>query len=186
MYRQAVDSFGSYAGRTNNATGYRLRSASTRGAELSTAAPVITSHQSAAPSGSGSTVSRQPPVAASPTGSRVATATRAGERWNATTWLSSLTWRYTPHARLVTTQKVYSTGLRFDNRNDVDEVLDRARAVDAGWRSDNAFALRNDWWLEFGADAQRLSGRHLRQRTVGVPATRQGGPGRLGIVAEPL
>jgi hypothetical protein len=90
----------------------------------------------------------------------------------ATTWLSSLTWRFTPHARLVTTQKVYSTGVRFDNRNNVDEVLDRARAIDGGWRTDNAFAIRGDWWLEFGADAQRLSGRHLQQRTVGLPTRR--------------
>jgi hypothetical protein len=88
----------------------------------------------------------------------------------ATTWLSSFTWRYTPNARFVTTQKLSSTGVRFDNRNALNDVLDRGRSVDVGWRSDNALAFGTTSWLEFGGDAQHLGNSHLRQRAIGVPA----------------
>jgi hypothetical protein len=86
------------------------------------------------------------------------------------TWLTAVSWQYTPGARFSATQRVYSTGLRFDNRNPAGAMLDEARFADTGWRADATFVVKDGWLVEFGGDAQRLVGRHARTRFAGPPA----------------
>ena len=81
-----------------------------------------------------------------------------------TAWLASLAWRYAPGARLLVTQRVYATGLRFDNANNGAVVLDAGRSTDVGWRVDASFAPRSGVLLEFGGDAQRLAFDRERRR----------------------
>ena len=44
-------------------------------------------------------------------------------------WLSSLSWRYLPSPRLAVTQRLYSTGLHFDNDNRNGATLDTSRST---------------------------------------------------------
>jgi hypothetical protein len=74
-----------------------------------------------------------------------------------TAWLASLGWRYAPNARVVLTQRVYATGLRYDNLNNADVVLDAGRFNDFGWRADGSFAPHSRAAIEFGGDVQHLS-----------------------------
>jgi hypothetical protein len=75
-------------------------------------------------------------------------------------WLSSLSWRYLPSSRLAVTQRLYFTGLRFDNDNRVGATIDAARFTELGWRADASFAPTQRVVLEFGGDAERLDGRN--------------------------
>jgi TonB dependent receptor-like, beta-barrel/CarboxypepD_reg-like domain len=86
-------------------------------------------------------------------------------------WLSSLSWRYLPSPRLAVTQRLYSTGLRFDNDNRVGATLDAARFTKIGWRADASFSPSTRAVVEFGGDAERLDGRSLivRQLTAASP-----------------
>jgi hypothetical protein len=86
-------------------------------------------------------------------------------------WLSSLSWRYLPGPRLAVTQRLYSTGLRFDNDNRVGATLDAARFTTLGWRADASFVPAARVVVEFGGDAERLDGRNLsvRQLTATTP-----------------
>jgi hypothetical protein len=81
-------------------------------------------------------------------------------------WLYGLTWRFTPSARFALTQRVYATGLEYENRNRNDDVLDDNRAGELGWRADATFSLRPALLVEFGGDVQALSGRHSRHRAL--------------------
>ena len=74
-------------------------------------------------------------------------------------WLSSLSWRYLPSPRLAVTQRLYSTGLHFDNDNRDGATLDTARSTRLGWRADASFAPTTGVVVEFGGDAERLDGR---------------------------
>ena len=74
-------------------------------------------------------------------------------------WLSSLSWRYLPSPRLAVTQRLYSTGLDFDNDNRDGATLDTARSTRLGWRADASFAPATRVVVEFGGDAERLDGR---------------------------
>lgn len=81
-------------------------------------------------------------------------------------WLSGLTWRFTPSARFAMTQRAYATGLAYKNRNRTGSVLDDRLSTDVGWRSDATIAARPGFLLEFGADVQRLTGRHVQRRSL--------------------
>lgn len=72
---------------------------------------------------------------------------------NGRTWLSAVTWRYSPSPRLSVSQRAFATGLFFHNVNKAGETLDRSDASDYGWRMDGMFAA-GPHVFEFGADAQ--------------------------------
>ena len=76
-------------------------------------------------------------------------------------WLMSLSWRYLPGPRFAVTQRLYSTGLHFDNDNDAGQTLDAARFSELGWRVDASFAPSARVAVEFGGDVQRSDGRSL-------------------------
>ena len=82
-------------------------------------------------------------------------------------WLSIVSWRWTPAAALVVTNKAYTTGERFINVNDVETPLDSGRWVRTGWRSDASYALGRAV-VEFGGDLETQSARHTRQRFLGA------------------
>jgi hypothetical protein len=86
-------------------------------------------------------------------------------------WLTSVSWRYLPSPRVAVTQRVYSTGLRFDNDNRAGATLDAARFSELGWRVDASFAPSARVVVEFGGDAEQLSGDNLiaRQLTATSP-----------------
>lgn len=81
-------------------------------------------------------------------------------------WLTSLSWRYLPSPRVAVTQRVYSTGLRFNNDNRAGEALDAARFTELGWRMDGSFAPSARLVVEFGGDAQRLNGDNAITREI--------------------
>jgi len=81
-------------------------------------------------------------------------------------WLTSVSWRYLPSPRVAITQRVFSTGLRFNNDNRTGETLDSARFSELGWRVDGSFAPSSNLVLEFGGDAQRLNGNYAITREI--------------------
>ena len=81
-------------------------------------------------------------------------------------WLTSLSWRYLPSPRVAITQRVFSTGLRFNNDNDAAATIDAARFSELGWRLDGSFAVSPRTVVEFGGDAQRLNGDNLFARQI--------------------
>ena len=89
-------------------------------------------------------------------------------------WLTTASWRYIPGPRFAVTQRVHSTGLRFDNDNDSGATLDTARFSEIGWRVDASFSPATHVVFEFGGDAQRLDGRSSISRRP---------PGATGLVA---
>jgi len=78
-------------------------------------------------------------------------------------WLSALGWRYMSNSRLALTNRVYTTGVNFDNDNPFGEQIDAARFNQSGWRIDGTFAAAARTIVEFGGDAQTMSGRHVRR-----------------------
>jgi hypothetical protein len=86
-------------------------------------------------------------------------------------WLSGASWRYAPSAAVALTQRLYMTGLAFDNTNRDGEFLDRSRSTDAGWRADLLLAPRPGWLIEIGADVQRITGRHAVRRSLNDAVT---------------
>lgn len=81
-------------------------------------------------------------------------------------WLAGLSWRFTPSSSVVVTQRLYTTGLDYTNRNISAEVLDDRNTHDAGWRADATIAIHPRVLVETGADAQLLRARHTRQRAL--------------------
>ena len=81
-------------------------------------------------------------------------------------WLTSLSWRYLPSPRLAVTQRVYSTGLQFHNKNRTDTTLDAARFMTLGWRADGSFVPAPRMVIEFGGDAERLDGNNHIARQI--------------------
>src|SRR5262245_14444070 len=81
-------------------------------------------------------------------------------------WLAATTWRFTPTARFVLSQRLYATGMDFRNVNKNDTLLDRGDANDVGWRTDITFAPRDGWQAEIGGDVVRSSNENARQRTL--------------------
>ena len=82
------------------------------------------------------------------------------------TWLSALTWRFTPSTRFAVSQRVYSTGVDFQNLNRDDQVLNNGRSQDLGWRADATLSVRPQLLLDFGGDARWLSGRSEHNRAL--------------------
>lgn len=81
-------------------------------------------------------------------------------------WLATLSWRYLPSSRIAITQRLYSTGLHYDNDNRDDATLDSARFTDLGWRADASFSAATRLVLEFGGDVTRLGARNLIARQL--------------------
>jgi hypothetical protein len=81
-------------------------------------------------------------------------------------WLTSVSWRYLPSPRVAITQRVYSTGLRFNNDNSAGNALDVARFSELGWRVDGSFAPSSSLVVEFGGDAERLNGENAITREI--------------------
>jgi hypothetical protein len=81
-------------------------------------------------------------------------------------WLAMASWRYLPSSRFAITQRLYSTGLRYDNDNRDDVALDAARFADVGWRADASFSAAARWVVEFGGDLQRLDARNRIARQI--------------------
>lgn len=82
------------------------------------------------------------------------------------TWLSAVTWRFTASPRFTLSQRVYATGVDFENRNRDDNVLNDGRSQDVGWRADATFSVRRQLLLQFGGDAQWLAGRNIFNRSL--------------------
>jgi hypothetical protein len=81
-------------------------------------------------------------------------------------WLTSLAWRFTPSSRVALTQRIYATGLSYQNKNRESSVLDANLSADVGWRADAIVSATRGVVLEIGADAQRLTERYDRWRSV--------------------
>ncbi len=81
-------------------------------------------------------------------------------------WLTSVSWRYLPSPRVAITQRVFSTGLRFNNDNAAGDTLDAARFSELGWRMDGSFAPSAGLVVEFGGDAERLTGDNAIARQI--------------------
>jgi hypothetical protein len=74
-------------------------------------------------------------------------------------WLTSLSWRYLPGPRFAVTQRLYTTGLRYDNDNRIGSTLDSARFSELTWRVDASYSPTTRTVVEFGGDVERLEGR---------------------------
>jgi hypothetical protein len=81
-------------------------------------------------------------------------------------WLSSLSWRYLPSPRWAVTQRLYSTGLHFDNENNAGAALDAARFTNLGWRADGSVTAATRAVVEFGGDVEHLGGRSRIVREI--------------------
>jgi hypothetical protein len=79
-------------------------------------------------------------------------------------WLTSLSWRYLPSPRFALTQRLYTTGLRYDNDNRSGATLDDARFAEISWRADGSYSLTTRAVAEFGGSIERLEGRSLISR----------------------
>ena len=79
-------------------------------------------------------------------------------------WLGSVSWRYLPGSRFAVTQRLYSTGLRYDNTNTAGATLDTVAFSELGWRADASYSPAAGLVVEFGGDAQRNNGRSLIER----------------------
>jgi hypothetical protein len=85
---------------------------------------------------------------------------------NGRSWLSGVTWLFTPSSRFVLTQRLYATGLAYENRNRTASLLDDSLTADVGWRADASVAVTPGLLLELGADALHLTGRHTQRRSL--------------------
>src|SRR5687767_740309 len=81
-------------------------------------------------------------------------------------WLHAAGWRYAPGQRFAVTQRLYTTGADYDTRNPFGATLESGRSLDLGWRADASFAPSGGWLVEFGGDAQRLSGNSFFSRRL--------------------
>jgi hypothetical protein len=86
-------------------------------------------------------------------------------------WLTSLSWRYLASPRFAITQRLFWTGLRYQNDNRDGAMLDAARSSELGWRAD-APSPGTRVLVEFGGDAERLDGSRTIQRQLS-PASPQ-------------
>src|SRR4029453_11358443 len=75
-------------------------------------------------------------------------------------WLTSFSWRFLPTPRFAVTQRIYSTGLRYNNDNDGGAALDTASFHEFGWRADASYSLTDRVFVEFGGDTEDLAGRN--------------------------
>jgi len=76
-------------------------------------------------------------------------------------WLTTLSWRYIPTSRFAVTQRLFSTGVDFDNDNRAGATIYAARFHDLGWRADASLSLTSRVVAEFGGDVEQLDGRSL-------------------------
>jgi CarboxypepD_reg-like domain len=81
-------------------------------------------------------------------------------------WLTSLSWRYLASPRFAVTQRLYWTGLRYQNDNRDGAMIDTAATSELGWRADASFSPRTRVLVEFGGDAERLDGSRTIQRQL--------------------
>jgi hypothetical protein len=81
-------------------------------------------------------------------------------------WLYAAGWRYTPGPRFAITQRLYTTGADYETTNPFGVTLESGRSLDLGWRADASFAPADGWLVEFGGDAQRLTGNSFFARRL--------------------
>ena len=81
-------------------------------------------------------------------------------------WLTGLTWRFTPSPRFIATQRVYATGLAYHNHNRDGALLDDSFSDEIAWRGDASLSIAPTLLVNIGGDAQVLSGRHTRRRAL--------------------
>jgi len=81
-------------------------------------------------------------------------------------WLTSLSWRYLPGPRFAVTQRLYSTGLRYDNRNRAGSPLAQAGSSELAWRADALFSPAARVTAEFGGDIERIAGQSTTVRQL--------------------
>ena len=86
-------------------------------------------------------------------------------------WLASVSWRYLPSDRFAITQRVYSTGLDYDNDNRTGATLDSARFGEIGWRADGSYSPAPRTVVEFGGDVERLEGSNRIARQLFTAGT---------------
>jgi hypothetical protein len=79
-------------------------------------------------------------------------------------YLTAMSWRYLPSSRFAVTQRLYSTGLRYENDNGFGTRLAAAAFGELGWRADAMFSPSTRVIIEFGGDAERLDGRNSNGR----------------------
>jgi hypothetical protein len=88
-------------------------------------------------------------------------------------WLTTFSWRYLPNPRFAMTQRIYFTGLRYNNDNDAGASLDSARFAEFGWRADASYSLTPRLVMEFGGDSEDLSGRNHVVEYASAPGGQQ-------------
>jgi hypothetical protein len=81
-------------------------------------------------------------------------------------WLHAAGWRYAPGPRFAVTQRLYTTGVTYDTTNPFGATIDSAGSLDIGWRADASYAPSGRWLIEFGGDAQRLTGESFFSRRL--------------------
>jgi len=81
-------------------------------------------------------------------------------------WLTSLSWRYLPGPRFAITQRLYSTGPRYDNRNRAGSPLAQAGSSELAWRADALFSPTSRVVAEFGGDIERIDGQSTTVRQL--------------------
>ena len=87
-------------------------------------------------------------------------------------WLHAAGWRYAPGPRFAVTQRLYTTGVDYDTKNPFGVTIESGRSLDVGWRVDASFAPADGWLVEFGGDAQRLTGDSVFARRL-IPGGEQ-------------
>lgn len=100
--------------------------------------------------------------------------------------LVSLGWRYAPSAAVSLTQRLYTTGARYENTNLTALPLEGGRDRDTGWRADASLVLSPSTTLDAGAQAHVLFEERTRTRytTAGAVRTRSNierGTDRQGV-----
>jgi hypothetical protein len=81
-------------------------------------------------------------------------------------WLTGFSWRFTPSPRLVATQRIYATGLAYLNQNRDSALLDDSFSDEIAWRGDASLSVARPLLINFGGDAQLLSGRRTERRAL--------------------
>ena len=86
-----------------------------------------------------------------------------------TPWLAIAGWRFTPSPAVSLTQRAYTRGINFENRNPGGVRVSSGGSTDVGWRMDGSYLASPHAFVEFGGDVERLQGRH--DRLIRISAT---------------
>ncbi|PYR70402.1 MAG: hypothetical protein DMF88_02980, partial [Acidobacteria bacterium] len=73
-----------------------------------------------------------------------------------TPWLAIAGWRFTPSPAVSLTQRAYTRGINFENRNPGGVRVSSGGSTDVGWRMDGSYLASPHAFVEFGGDVERL------------------------------